>query len=694
VQNPHKHKDIGTVELVIDIENTVTNKDKRKHLDPFEHTNALVMVGIKPVHDLMESEVYTFDHSQVPPTENGRERVQKWLDAADILIGHNITHDLVWLWESGFKYDGPVFDTMLAEYILLRGQSLPLNLGAVAERYNCEIKKQDTLSNYFKQGYSTRDIPHDELSEYLRHDLGATEGIFKAISLRLQEVQDAGLRSTISLTNEVSVVLSRIYQNGFKVNRAQLEHVRTEFETEKAQLERDLFAYVRTLMGDTPININSPEQLSWVVYSRKPKDKNAWATAITPYMSDTDFKNAVKTHFTTMYKTKAVKCVACNGVGSIQKVKKDGGLFKNATRCTACNGGYVFMPTKEVAGLKFSPPNSKWASANGFGTSKGNLEVLERVASNKGMEEAKVFLGKLRRLSALDSYLSNFVEGISDYIKPDGMLHVRLNQHITATGRFSGSNPNMQNMPRGKTFPVKRVFVSRWDGGKVMEADFAQLEFRVAAYLSQDEIAIKEVQEGFDVHSYTAKVITEAGQETSRQVAKTHTFAPLYGATGYGRTPAEAAYYTHFLEKYKGVAKWHTVLAKQAVNYGYIQIPSGREFAFPGTKRKRDGTVTNFTQIKNYPVQSFATADIVPLALVEIYNRLQPYRSCVVNSVHDSIVIDVHPEEVDEVIKVVDSVQNDLVHLINSRWSIDFNVPLALEAKVGDNWLEQNEVKH
>jgi DNA polymerase I-like protein with 3'-5' exonuclease and polymerase domains len=680
--------------VVLDIENTVSNRDKRKHLDPFEPDNTLVMVGIKPLHGIdMPCEIYTFDHSQSAPTENGRNQVQKWLDAADMLIGHNITHDLVWLWESGFTYNGPVFDTMLAEYILLRGQSMPLNLGAVAERYACEIKKQDTLSNYFKQGYSTRDIPHSELSDYLRHDLGATEGIFKAISLRLQTVQDEGLYPTMVLSNEVSVVLSRIYQNGFKVDRAGLEQVRAEFEHEKAELERELNKYVRMLMGDTPINLNSPEQLSWVVYSRKPKDKNAWVGAVTPYMTDAHFKDTIKRHFDTLYKTQAVQCKECRGTGFVSKLKKDGNPFKKASKCVACNGGYNFVPTKEVAGLKFSPPNSKWASANGFGTSKGNLEILERVATSKNMEEASTFLAQLRRLSALDSYLSNFVDGIEAFLKTDGMLHVRLNQHITSTGRFSGASPNMQNMPRGKTFPVKRVFVSRWEGGQVLEADFAQLEFRVAAFLSQDEVAMREVAEGFDVHSYTAKVITDAGQKTSRQEAKAHTFAPLYGATGYGRTKAEAAYYEHFLEKYKGVAKWHTVLAKQAVNYGYIKIPSGREFAFPNTQRKRDGTVTNFTQIKNYPVQSFATADIVPLALVEIYNRLQPYRSCVVNSVHDSIVVDVHPEEKLDVLMVIDSVQKDLVPLINKRWGIDFNVPLALEAKIGDNWLEQMEVK-
>ena len=125
-----------------------------------------------------------------------------------------------------------------------------------------------------------------------------------------------------------------------------------------------------------------------------------------------------------------------------------------------------------------------------------------------------MFLKNVRRLSALDTYLSSFVEGISTYTKPDGKLHVRLLQHRTSTGRFSGADPNMQNMPRGGTFPVKKIFVSRWEGGKILEADFAQLEFRTAAYLSQDKVAMQEISEGFDVHSYTAKVITDAGQPT------------------------------------------------------------------------------------------------------------------------------------------------------------------------------------
>jgi DNA polymerase-1 len=298
----------------------------------------------------------------------------------------------------------------------------------------------------------------------------------------------------------------------------------------------------------------------------------------------------------------------------------------------------------------------------------------------------------------VSSYLSAFVDGIEHYTKEDGMLHVSLTQHVTATGRFSGRNPNMQNMPRGGTFPVKKVFVSRWNNnafgmkGKILEADFAQLEFRVAALLSQDKVAMEEVSTGFDVHSYTAKIITEAGQPTSRQEAKAHTFAPLYGATGFGRTKAEAEYYTHFMDKYKGIAKWHKKLGDEAINLGRIKIPSGRQYAFPDVERRASGTPTHFTMIKNYPVQGFATADIVPIVLLEIEHRLNGYKSMLVNSVHDSVVLDVHPLEERDVLSIIDSVNSNLKNIVESYYDIDVNVPLLLESKIGDNWLDVKDV--
>ena len=679
------------MKLTLDVENTVTKRGGKMHLDPFEPENSLTMVGV--LTDQGVEQHFPFDHDEHLSKRDYSDRVQWYLDEATVLICHNAAHDLLWLWESGFKYDGPVFDTMLVEYVLQRGIKEPLSLEACAERYELDTKKQDTLKEYFQKGYSTRDIPLDELAEYLSADLHATQQLADRLMYRLNTPEDSGLMGTVDLTNQVAVCLSRIYQRGFTVDLSKLTEVRQEFEQEKLQLQADLQAHVHDLMGDTPINLNSPEQLSWVIYSRKVLDKQYWGNAINPYMDADEFRDLINAGTQRIYKTKAQQCKTCYGSGKVRKVKKDGTPFANTNKCTSCDGlGYHYISSKDLAGLKFKPPTPKWASANGFTTSKQNLEVLESAARQRGMDDAVDFLSKVRRLSAVDTYLSSFVDGIETHTKQDGKLHVRLLQHRTATGRFSGADPNMQNMPRGGTFPVKKVFVSRFDGGKIMEADFAQLEFRTAAYLSQDGVAIEEVSTGFDVHSYTAKVISEAGQPTNRQDAKAHTFAPLYGATGYGRSKAEAEYYTHFTEKYKGVAAWHTRLAKEAVTTRKITTPSGREFAFPDVVRKVTGRVSHFTQIKNYPVQSFATADIVPIALLHIDGLLKGMQSCIVNTVHDSIVIDVHPNEERKVLEVINQTNEDLPNLITTRWGLVFNVPLLLEAKIGPNWLDTKDV--
>ena len=678
------------MKLTLDVENTVTHRGGKLHLDPFEPDNSLTMIGM--LCESGKETIVTFDHADREPTPLGKEIVQRMLDATTLLIMHNAPHDLMWLWESGFTYNGKVFDTMLNTYVLQRGLKEPLSLEACAERFELATKKQDTLKEYFKKGYSTRDIPADELSEYLSADLHATQQLADKLQHRLATT-DVMLNTTAKLTDEVAVCLARIYQRGFSVDLTVLEDVRKEFETERAMLVQSLDKQCRELMGDYPINLNSPEQLSWVIYSRKPDDKAVWGNQFDPYMNDTDYKENMSRYSSVVYKKQAKQCKVCYGNGMIRKTKKDGKPFAKPSKCPSCTGvGYIFNDTPNVAGLKFKAPSAKWVSANGFSTNKTNLELLESVARGRKMTDAVTFLQNVRRLSALDTYLSSFIDGISTYTKTDGKLHVRLLQHRTSTGRFSGADPNMQNMPRGGTFPVKKVFVSRWDGGSVMEADFAQLEFRVAAYLGQDKVAMDEVSTGFDVHAYTAKVISDAGQPTSRQDAKAHTFAPLYGASGYGRTPAEAAYYKQFTTKYYGIAQWHSRLAKEAMNTGKIRTPSGREFAFPDVTRRRNGSVSHFTQIKNYPVQSFATADIVPIALLHIDKLLVNLNSCIVNSVHDSIVIDVHPNETQDVIKVISDTNEVLTNLIEQQWNIDFNVPLLLEAKIGSNWLDTKDV--
>ena len=131
------------------------------------------------------------------------------------------------------------------------------------------------------------------------------------------------------------------------------------------------------------------------------------------------------------------------------------------------------------------------------------------------------FLEKYMRYNALSTYLNTFIENIKINTNKKGYIHPQFMQCITATGRLSSRNPNFQNMPRSGTFPVRAAIVSRFENGKILEGDYSQLEFRVAAFLSQDKQALEDVKNKIDVHSYTADIIG-----VSRQDAKAHTFKP------------------------------------------------------------------------------------------------------------------------------------------------------------------------
>tara|TARA_R110000744_G_scaffold125139_3_gene230801 strand:- start:2749 stop:4797 length:2049 start_codon:yes stop_codon:yes gene_type:complete len=680
--------------IVLDVENSTTERNGKKHMDPFEINNHLVQVGMVNADNHDELHIVNIDHDESKDVSGaGHKLVQDVLDLTTLLIMHNAQHDMMWLWESGFKYDGLIYDTMLAEYILDRGQRNPLSLGACAERRKLEVQKDDTLKRYFKEGYNTNEIPLDELSFYLRCDLLSTSWLFHSIEADYAEPESRGLRVIRDTTFTTCKTLTRMYMSGIRVDRSALEEVRVEFEQEKAEIEDRLQKKIRKLMGDTPINLNSPEQMSQVVFSLRMNNKKEWADLFEFTSTVDEYKDAVRANSTPVYRTKAFTCPTCEGQGKTFKTKKDGTKYARPNKCNDCNTrGFQLTETKQIAGLRFTAPNKGWISANGFSTGKDNLEVLAATARSNSMAEAESFLIDQRRLSAISSYLSSFVEGISNYTKHDGFLHVSLTQHITATGRFSGRNPNMQNMPRGGTFPVKKVFVSRWENGKIMEADFAQLEFRTAAFLAQDETAIQEINTGFDVHSYTAQVITEAGQKTSRQDAKAHTFAPLFGATGYGRSKAEAAYYKLFVYKYKGIAAWHKKLGDEALRFNKITNVSGRQYAFPNVRRRDNGMPSHFTMIKNYPVQGFATGDIVPIVLNELHELLQPYNSVVVNSVHDSMVVDIHPDEEQQVIDIIELLNKDINALVKKTYNVEMNVPLLLEAKIGSNWLDTVDI--
>ena len=660
---------------------------------PFHPDNILVSVGL----DSKSGEEYYFTNHSERIDRGCAVKIQDTLNKTTLLVGHNIKFDLMWLLESGFKYNGRVYDTMLGEYILNRGVRKSLTLEMCCRRRKIG-SKDSSVKEYMDRGVSFENIPKDIVEEYGRIDVKITRSLFDSQMADLRSEKNKGLLMTVKMMNEFLVVLSDMERNGINVDLNELDRVEKEFRAEFAYLKQKIDKIVYRQMGDTKINLSSPEQLAWLIYSMKPKDKKQWAKIFNvgidkstgkskrrPNYSRQQFRNLVADNTETIHRTVAEQCIACHGKGVIKRIKKDGSPFKNYTKCSDCDGeGYIYTPMAKVAGFRQRPRSVYDIAESGFRTDRITLSKIASEAEG----EFKEFIDAIVRHNAVDTYLNTFVEGLKNFTNEKGFLHPKFMQAITATGRLSSRDPNFQNQPRGRTFPIRKVVTSRFEGGKILEIDFAQLEFRTAVYLAQDKQGMEDIKNNIDVHQYTADIIG-----VSRQDAKAHTFKPLYG--GVTGTEDEKRYYTKFLEKYKDIKTWHEKLQSEAIRYKRIKLPTGREYAFPFAERTPWGGSTYGTQIKNYPVQGFATADIVPMACINIYKIMQDkgVKSLLVNTVHDSIVADVYPGEEDVMSEIFKQGTSDVIPSLKTYYNINFNVPLDTESKIGINWLQMEDIK-
>ena len=687
--------------LVIDLE--VDLGGDRKDPSPYNKDNSLVAIGYT-YRQINGEPIWNRDGSVKilnVNTSNFTEfnYFKRALKNASYVVAHNAKFDVAWLREIGIECDVKIIDTMINEYVLSKGIRNKLSLDALSTKYNV-TRKEGMLSDALSKGLNYSDMTSEDQISYLSHDVIATAEVFQKQEARFKLDLNKSLIPIRDLMCEFCSVLTDIERSGMAIDLQILQQVDLEYEQEQAQLNSYLNQKVRDLMGDLEVNLSSPEQLSQVIYSCKLVDKNTWKDEmnigvdargkplIRPNIDIKSFRNVLTKCFNRSHKVRAIKCAACDGRGEYYKVKKDGSNFKKATKCPHCLGkGIVYENLPERGGLNISPRVSL-ASAGGFKTDKNTLTTLLNEVTDP---EAKKFLESIVRLSAIETYRSAFIEGIRKGIKSDALLHANFNQCITATARLSSSSPNLQNMPKGRLFPVSKAFVSRFEGGSLVEIDYSQLEFRVAGILATDETVKREVESGFDVHAYTAKVLTENGEPTERGPAKASTFRPLYGGTQ--GTPAQRTYFKEFFGKYRGIFKWHERLQNEAIQHKVVTTATGRQFSFPACQRNMSGQATFKTQIVNYPVQSVATAEIVPLGVIILFNKLREMnlKSVVINTVHDSVLIDTHPDELEIVKSVAPGCLVDAQTEAKKRFGLSDYIPLEVEMSQGKNWMEQED---
>lgn len=693
----------------LDVENGAeykTHKDKEwLDLTPFNPSNQLVSVGLaQHVNGVWDDAKYfCINHSSEPSYPDGKSIIQNYLDTCTLLVGHNIKHDLKWLYSCGFTYDGKVWDTQLAEYILQRGAKKPLSLAVLAEEHDLPRKKSDLIQNYMDKRESFYNIPWEVIEEYGKADVVSTCALYDLQNVRMAE--SSHLIPTAKMSNDFLQVLVKMEIHGVAIDQDALDAVEDAYKERQTELDRSLHERVYQVMGDVPVNLNSPDFCSELFYSRRVVDKRRWKHLFNigtdsrgkalkpPLLNPRQFTRIVRTNTTILKIPKVETCNVCGGVGSIDKLTRQGAPYKIPPKCAKCDGsGVILIPTSASAGLRLSPMSTVDTSAAGFRANKTTLLKLRDTAKN---DFVKSFIDDFIELSAISTYLSTFVNGINKF-KHDNILHTNLNQTITATGRLSSSSPNLQNMPRGFTFPVKKCFVSRFEDGSIIEADYSGLEFRMAGHLSGCPSVRRYVEEGIDPHAFTRDFINNFDSNLpsiTRQEAKADTFKPLYG--GSSGSPRQRAYYAGFLKEHHGVAEWHEALKKEAIRTKMVRLPTGREYVFPYATRLPNKYVNQTTQIVNYPVQGFATGDVVPCGIIAT-DRLfkqRGLRSLLILTVHDSIYVDTYPGEEEEVMECLNIGMLSIDEMFQEFYGINMSFPLAIEIKEGPNAFEMKEVR-
>jgi len=568
-------------------------------------------------------------------------------------------------------------------------------------------KKSDLVDHLFKSGVGFEAMPlNDVVIPYAEADVLACMDVYIHQMKEFEEPQNDGLMNIVELMNNNLLFLVEVEWNGIKIDEAVLQQIEDDYRAEETEIERRLQAIVREVMGDKIYNLKSGQDLTEIIYSRTMVDRTLHAKVwrigtdsrgkpLFPpnFKNAQDFGAAIKKTTTYVEKTRAVACQKCHKRGIIYKIKKNGDPFKKPSKCPDCNGqGALFLGTGEIAGFQLNPQKASWASANGFKSDKKTIELLLGQARRKNNELAVEFLTKLKRLSAISVYLDSFIKGLKQWMKW-GYAHPNFNQCITATGRLSSSNPNWQNIPvRG--FPIRKAVVSRFEGGSITETDFSSLEFRVAVELSRDKQGIKDIAEGKDVHRQTGSIIFKKSAEEvtkeERQQSKAHTFAPLYGSSGYLYEPYIKAYYDSFFELYQGIGAYQDKCKRGVLKDGIVQTPSGRQYFWPDAERRQNGQVTFSTQICNYPIQGFATGDIVPLACIRALRTFREHGllSKIILTVHDSIVVDTHPDEISQVEELLTQAMVGVSDEIRELWGYEMIVPMECETAVGKSWAD------
>lgn len=317
-----------------------------------------------------------------------------------------------------------------------------------------------------------------------------------------------------------------------------------------------------------------------------------------------------------------------------------------------------------------------------------NAEVLDALKDKHPIVEKILYFRQLSKL------YSTYIEGLKAVIDEDGRIHSNFTQTVTTTGRLSSTEPNLQNIPikteNGRS--IRKVFIPERKGDLILSADYSQIELRVLAHISGDENMIKAFGSGVDIHTATAaevfNVPVDEVTKTMRSNAKAVNFGIVYGigdfslAQDLGITRKQAKEYIDtYLERYPKVHEYMEKVVEEAENNGYVTTILNRKRFIPEAKSSNKIVKALGKRLAmNAPIQGSA-ADIIKIAMVNVAMELKnrKLKSKLILQVHDELIINVVPEELEEVKKILKDKMEGVLKL---------SVPLDVDMSSGESWYD------
>ena len=594
---PHKYKLIDTEE------------DARKLFDFFITKQILCLdtetTSINPIDAELVGLSFSVEEGKafyvaIPAEREKAERIvnifKPLYESTKILkIGQNIKYDMEVLMNYGVRLAAPMFDTMLAHYVLQPEQKHNMDILAETLLNYQTIHIDELIGPKGKSQKNMRDISPADICDYAAEDADITLRLYNVLKPRLKEADVEDLFYNIEMP--LVPVLAEMEMNGVLLDTNALAETSKVFTDRMTQIEKNIYE-----LAGHQFNIASPKQVGEVLFGE---------------MKIVDKPKKTKT------------------------------------------GQYV---TSE--------------------------EVLQQLRSKAPIVDHILEHRGLKKL------LGTYVDALPKLINPHtGHIHTSFNQAVTATGRLSSSDPNLQNIPvRGEDGKeIRKCFIPE-PGCLFFSADYSQIELRVMAHLSGDKNMIEAFREGYDIHASTAaRIYKEDINDVTRDQrtkAKRANFGIIYGITVFGlaerleisRDEAKQLIDGYF-ETFPQVHDYMEKAKQLAREHGYAETFFHRRRYLPDIT-SHNATVRNFAERNaiNAPIQGSA-ADIIKIAMIRIYERFrrEGIKSKMILQVHDELNFSVLPEEKEQVEKIVlEEMQN----------AYPLQVPLVADSGWGNNWLE------